>query len=57
MSAAWEKKPATRELINWMRALQSRSGFSVIKSLKSGSVPYLGVLFKKSTDLYLASHQ
>jgi len=51
-----EKKPATRELINWMRALQADPDFQ-LKSLKSGNIPYLGVLFKKSTDLYLASHQ
>jgi len=51
-----EKKPATRELINWMRALQADPDFQ-IKSLKSGNVPFLGVLFKKSTDFYLASHQ
>src|SRR5512145_1061409 len=51
-----EKKPATRELINWMRALQADPDFQV-KSLKSGNVPFLGVLFKKSTDFYLASHQ
>ncbi len=51
-----EKKPATRELINWMRALQADTDFQ-IKNLKSANVPFLGVLFKKSTDLYLASHQ
>ncbi|MEN6507608.1 MAG: MoxR family ATPase [Smithella sp.] len=51
-----EKKPATRELINWMRALQADPDFN-IKSLKSSNVPFLGVLFKKSTDLYLALHQ
>lgn len=51
-----EKKPATRELINWMRALQVDPDFNV-KSLKSSNIPFLGVLFKKSTDLYLASHQ
>lgn len=51
-----EKKPATRELINWMRALQADPDFQ-IKSLKSSNVPFLGVLFKKSTDLYLALHQ
>ena len=50
-----EKKPATRELINWIRALQADPDFNV-KSLRS-SIPFLGVLFKKSTDLYLASHQ
>ena len=51
-----EKKPATRELINWMRALQADPDFQ-LKSLKGGNIPYLGVLFKKSTDLYLANHQ
>ena len=51
-----EKKPATRELINWMRALQADPDFQ-LKSLKTGNIPYLGVLFKKSTDLYLANHQ
>ena len=51
-----EKKPATRELINWMRALQADPDFN-IKSLKASNVPFLGVLFKKSTDLYLALHQ
>lgn len=51
-----EKKPATRELINWMRALQADPDFN-IKNLKSAKVPFLGVLFKKSTDLYLAAHQ
>ncbi len=51
-----EKKPATRELINWMRALQADPDFN-IKQLKAANIPFLGVLFKKSTDLYLASHQ
>jgi MoxR-like ATPase len=51
-----EKKPATRELINWMRALQADPDFQ-LQSLKAGNIPYLGVLFKKSTDLYLANHQ
>lgn len=51
-----EKKPATRELINWIRALQADSDFQ-LKSLKSGKVPFLGVLFKKSNDFYLASRQ
>ena len=51
-----EKKPATRELINWMRALQADPDFNV-KQLKSANIPFLGVLFKKSTDLYLATHQ
>jgi MoxR-like ATPase len=44
-----EKKPATRELINWIRALAAdpdfRSGDLIQKE-----IPYLGVLFKKSGD-------
>ena len=44
-----EKKPATRELINWVRALKADPDFRV-KELIKGDVPYLGVLFKKSAD-------
>ncbi len=44
-----EKKPATRELINWIRALKADPDFKV-KSLVKGEVPYLGILFKKSPD-------
>ena len=51
-----EKKPATRELINWLRALQCDPDFDV-KTLDSGEIPYLGVLFKKSMDLNLALQQ
>ena len=51
-----EKKPATRELINWIRALQCDPDFNV-KTLDSGEIPYLGVLFKKSVDLNLALQQ
>jgi hypothetical protein len=51
-----EKKPATRELINWVRALQSDPDFTV-KTLENGEIPYLGVLFKKSLDLNLAIQQ
>ena len=46
---AIEKKPATRELINWIRALQADPDFNP-KALAKGDVPYLGVLFKKSQD-------
>ncbi|MFH1983278.1 MAG: MoxR family ATPase [Pseudomonadota bacterium] len=46
---AIEKKPATRELINWIRALKADPDFSP-KQLAKGTVPYLGVLFKKSQD-------
>jgi MoxR-like ATPase len=48
-----EKKPATRELINWIRALRSDPDFEV-KSLIKGEVSYLGVLFKKSPDYAVA---
>ena len=51
-----EKKPATRELINWVRALQSDPDFAV-KTLEDGEIPYLGVLFKKSLDFKLALQQ
>jgi hypothetical protein len=44
-----EKKPATRELINWLRALASDPDFKDGERLKK-EIPYLGVLFKKSTD-------
>jgi MoxR-like ATPase len=50
-----EKKPATRELINWIRALRSDSDFKV-KDLVKGEVPYLGVLFKKSPDFVVAQN-
>lgn len=50
-----EKKPATRELINWIRALQEDPDFDP-KALKKGDVPYLGVLFKKSGDFELAKN-
>jgi len=48
-----EKKPATRELVNWIRALKADPDFKV-KSLVKGEVPYLGVLFKKSPDYAIA---
>ena len=48
-----EKKPATRELINWIRALRADPDFKV-KDLVKGEVPYLGVLFKKSPDYVVA---
>ncbi len=44
-----EKKPATRELINWIRALRMDPEFKV-KHLSKGKIPFLGVLFKKSPD-------
>jgi len=51
-----EKKPATRELINWIRALKADPGFDVSR-LRRGEVPYLGVLYKKSPDLKVAAHR
>jgi len=48
-----EKKPATRELINWIRAMYADSDFRV-KDLVKGDIPYLGVLFKKSPDYAIA---
>jgi MoxR-like ATPase len=51
-----EKKPATRELINWVRALRADPDFQV-KSLARGNLPYLGILFKKSSDLNMAAQQ
>jgi MoxR-like ATPase len=46
---AIEKKPATRELINWIRALNADPDFKH-KDLVKGDVPYMGVMFKKSQD-------
>ncbi len=44
-----EKPPATRELINWVRALQADPDFKS-SGLIGEEVPFLGVLFKKSID-------
>ncbi|MBI9083698.1 MAG: MoxR family ATPase [Desulfobacterales bacterium] len=44
-----EKRPATRELINWIRALKADTDFRPAQ-LAKGDLPYLGVLFKKSGD-------
>ncbi|MCF8110225.1 MAG: MoxR family ATPase [Desulfobacteraceae bacterium] len=51
-----EKKPATRELINWIRALSMDPDFKP-KQLAKGEIPYLGVLFKKSQDYTIAANQ
>ncbi len=51
-----EKKPATRELINWIRALLADPDFDH-KELVRGKIPYLGVLFKKSPDYQQAEKQ
>jgi MoxR-like ATPase len=46
---AIEKKPATRELINWIRALKTDPDFNP-DQLANKDIPFLGVLFKKSQD-------
>jgi len=48
-----EKKPATRELIHWIRALSMEPDFDI--SILSGdkAYPLLGLLIKKSTDMEL----
>lgn len=46
---AVEKKPATRELLNWIRALKTDPDFKP-KTLGKENIPFLGVLFKKSQD-------
>jgi MoxR-like ATPase len=51
-----EKKPATRELLNWIRALRADPDFRT-EALGDGALPYLGVLFKKSSDLERAMAQ
>ena len=51
-----EKKPATRELLNWIRALKADSDFRA-EALSGGALPYLGILFKKSSDLERAATQ
>jgi MoxR-like ATPase len=50
-----EKKPATRELLNWIRAINADPDFNP-KQLTKGGVPFLGVLFKKSQDYERAAH-
>jgi len=45
-----EKKPATRELINWIRALMADPDFRQ-EALTARGAPYPGVLFKKTSDL------
>lgn len=49
-----EKKPATRELINWIRALQADPDFRNGEKLNK-EIPFLGVLFKKSGDYQKSS--
>ncbi|ABA87697.1 hypothetical protein Pcar_0437 [Syntrophotalea carbinolica DSM 2380] len=51
-----EKKPATRELLNWLRALVVDPDVEAA-NLTTGQLPYLGILFKKSADLEMAQAQ
>ena len=51
-----EKKPATRELINWIRALRMDSDFKPSLLGRGKEVPYMGILFKKSADFMQAQH-
>ena len=51
-----EKKPATRELINWIRILLMDKSFDP-KHLARNNVPFLGVLFKKSEDYHILQKQ
>jgi MoxR-like ATPase len=44
-----EKRPATRELINWLRALIADPDFKSGRLIEN-EIPFLGVLFKKSSD-------
>jgi hypothetical protein len=51
-----EKKPATRELINWIRILLMDKNFDP-KHLSKNDIPYLGVLIKKSEDFKIVQRQ
>jgi len=51
-----EKKPATRELLNWVRALRMDPDFNPRQLRNSKDLPYLGVLFKKSADFVQAQN-
>jgi len=49
-----EKKPATRELLHWTRALTTEADFNIKDLSDSRKIPLLGLLFKKSDDLQRA---
>lgn len=46
-----EKKPATRELIHWIRALMTEPDFDASHLKDDRKIPLLGLLFKKSDDI------
>ncbi len=52
--AGIEKKPATRELLHWIRALLSEPGFEASQLSADKRIPLLGILFKKTEDLQRA---
>ncbi len=52
---AIEKRPATRELINWIRALSADPDFKPSRLAKD-DVPFMGILFKKSQDFARATN-
>lgn len=52
-----EKLPATRELLHWLRALESEPGFDIGQLRDDRKIPLLGVLFKKSDDLTRAQRE
>jgi MoxR-like ATPase len=49
-----EKKPATRELLHWIRALMGEPGFDPSQLSANNKIPLLGILFKKTDDLQRA---
>jgi MoxR-like ATPase len=49
-----EKKPATRELIHWIRALSTDPDFEIKDLAGKAPLPLLGLLFKKSEDIQRA---
>jgi MoxR-like ATPase len=51
-----EKKPATRELLNWIRALRMDPDFDPKVLQQNKDIPFLGVLFKKSADFMQAQN-
>lgn len=46
-----EKRPATRELLHWIRAIASEPGLELRHLQTDRGLPLLGLLFKKSGDL------
>jgi MoxR-like ATPase len=52
-----EKLPATRELLHWIRALRGEPDFDERQLKDDRKIPLLGVLFKKSEDLFRAQRE